>query len=434
MDIGNIESYSFLHGLHRNMVTGKWYPLHPHILGRPLTHTEMDYNLLYSQQTLAGWRIFGQNDDLTLSDNELTKSLIFWKVNVNDTDYDRYVAAGYSSGQYIWITPTYDCNDFYINLEDSTDAFDPCGGFIITLANTSPAGVPTPTATAVSSGNGGGNGGAGYTPTPTPTTDQSLRPTSTPNGGNGGGAGDSSLPTATPNVPTSTPSGYIMPTAEPTSTPELQPTEEPRVTPTATGRGGNGGGAGDSGLPTEIPDNGLRPTPTEDIQIDPTATPNGGNGGGAGNSDLPTATPIIPTSTPELQPTEEPRVTPTATERLIDPTATGNDGSSGGGRPTPTPDPKNPTNPMMFLSFDQMSGVETPEAPCESVRYPIFSSDFINVLSAVPGNIVFHDPDLTNPFRGGSLWYDAGMTTNEIGVIKFLINDEGVIIRIESCR
>lgn len=402
MDIGNIESYSFLHGLHRNMVTGKWYPLHPHTLGRPLTHTEMDYNLLYSQQTLAGWRIFGQNDDLTLSDNELTKSLIFWKISVNDTDYDRYIAAGYSSGQYIWITPTYDCNDFYIDFEDSTDAFDPCGGFIITLASTTNAGIPGPTATPLPTS-------TEVEPTPTATTDQSLRPTPTPtiDGGNGGGSGASDLPTATPNMPTSTPSGYIMPTAVPTSTPELQPTLEPRITPTAT------------------TDQGLRPTPTEDIKIDPTATPNGGNGGGAGNSDLPTATPIIPTATPELQPTEEPRVTPTAT---------GTDGSSGGIRPTATPDPKNPTNPMMFLSFDQMSGSETPEAPCESVKYPIFAREFDNVLSAIVGNTVFHDPDTTTSFRGGSLWYDAGMTANEAGIIKFLINEEGIIVAIESCR
>ena len=106
MHSGNIENYNFIHGLHRNLINGKWFPLHPHTLGRPLTHDEMDYNLLYSQQTVAGWRIFGQNDNLTLSDNELKKSLIFWKISADDVDYARYVAAGYTVDQYIWITPT----------------------------------------------------------------------------------------------------------------------------------------------------------------------------------------------------------------------------------------------------------------------------------------------------------------------------------------
>jgi hypothetical protein len=96
-------------------------------------------------------------------------------------------------------------------------------------------------------------------------------------------------------------------------------------------------------------------------------------------------------------------------------------------------DPKNPEN-KMFLSFDQMNGVESPEAPCETVRHMIFSRDFNNVLSAVVGNTVFTDPDSTVPFRGASLWYDAGMTENELGITKFLINDEGIIVRIESCR
>ena len=106
MHSGNIENYNFIHGLHRNLINGKWFPLHPHTLGRPLTHDEMDYNLLYSQQTVAGWRIFGQNDNLTLSDNELKKSLIFWKISADDVDYARYVAAGYTVDQYIWITTT----------------------------------------------------------------------------------------------------------------------------------------------------------------------------------------------------------------------------------------------------------------------------------------------------------------------------------------
>ena len=88
MHSGNIEDYSFTHGLQKNVVNGKWLPLHPHTLGRALTHDEMDYNLLYTQQTLAGFRIFGQNADLTLSDDELSKSLIFWKISLNDIDLE----------------------------------------------------------------------------------------------------------------------------------------------------------------------------------------------------------------------------------------------------------------------------------------------------------------------------------------------------------
>ena len=280
MDIGNIENYSFIHGLHRNMVNGKWFPLHPHTLGRPLTHSEMDYNLLYSQQTMAGWRIFGQNTDLTLADNELEKSLIFWKISVSDTDYDRYVAAGYTSGQYIWITPQYDCNDFYVNFASKTDAIDNCGGFIITLASTTNATqVPDPTATPV--------------PTLVPTA-TAIQPTPTAySSGSGGGSGDG-----------------------------------------GSGDGGSGGGSGDSGLPLPTPTldgAGIRPTATPDESIRPTPTLDGGSGGGSGDSGLPTATAIIPTATPVI-PTATPVPAPTATAVLV-PTATPDESI----RPTATP-------------------------------------------------------------------------------------------------
>ena len=122
MHSGNIEDYSFTHGLQKNVVNGKWLPLHPHTLGRALTHDEMDYNLLYTQQTLAGFRIFGQNADLTLSDDELSKSLIFWKISLNDIDYLRYDAKNYHVGQYIWITPLFDCDDFVITVSSTTEA------------------------------------------------------------------------------------------------------------------------------------------------------------------------------------------------------------------------------------------------------------------------------------------------------------------------
>jgi len=226
MHNGKIENYNFVHGLHRNMITGKWFPLHPHQLGRALTHDEMDYNLLYSQQTIAGWRIFGQNEDLTLSDNELGNHLIFWKISENDLDYQRYVSAGYSAGQYIWITPLFDCDDFVILSESSsktsldqcdnftiqlvstTDAIDACASFGVTEEGSTLAiyATPVPTATA--------------TPEPTATE---VPPTATP------------VPTATATPePTAT---EVPPTATPEPTATLAPTATPTPTPTATDDG-----------------------------------------------------------------------------------------------------------------------------------------------------------------------------------------------------
>ena len=226
MHNGKIENYNFVHGLHRNMITGKWFPLHPHKLGRALTHDEMDYNLLYSQQTIAGWRIFGQNEDLTLSDNELGNHLIFWKISENDLDYQRYVSAGYAKDQYIWITPLFDCDDFVILSESSsktsldqcdnftiqlvstTDAIDACASFGVTEEGSTLAiyATPVPTATA--------------TPEPTATE---VPPTATP------------VPTATATPePTAT---EVPPTATPEPTATLAPTATPTPTPTATDDG-----------------------------------------------------------------------------------------------------------------------------------------------------------------------------------------------------
>ena len=255
MHSGNIENYNFIHGLHRNLINGKWFPLHPHDLARALTHDEMDYNLLYSQQTVAGWRIMGQNLDLTISDNELQKSLIFWKISATDLDYDRYVAAGYTVGQYVWITPLFDCDDFGVITQTVTEAEqDPCQYFAISsqsFTNTTDAcdnfilaqeGVtesiwyiaPIPSFNAGGAGSGSG-GGSGITPTATPIIDSS---------GSGGGAGI---------VPT--------PTYAPTATPFI------------------GGGGGQSGL---------APTPTDTPVFSniPTPTPQSGGGGiiGGGQS------------------------------------------------------------------------------------------------------------------------------------------------------
>ena len=241
MHNGKIENYNFVHGLHRNLITGKWFPLHPHQLGRALTHDEMDYNLLYSQQTIAGWRIFGQNEDLTLNDNELGNHLIFWKISENDLDYQRYVSAGYVKDQYIWITPLFDCDDFVILSESSSKtSLDPCNNFTIQLVSTTDAidacasfgiteegstlaiyATPVPTATATPEPTATE---VPPTATPEPTATATPEPTAT-----------EVPPTATPE-PTATeipPTATLVPTATPTPTPTVNPTATP-VPPTAT--------------------------------------------------------------------------------------------------------------------------------------------------------------------------------------------------------
>lgn len=124
MHFENIEDYDFDHGLEFNTQSGEYHSLNPHDLGRPLSHEEMDYNLLYQKQTLNGWRIAGSNTDLTLSLDDLGKVLAFHKVAVdavNDPDnlmYDRHIAAGLFDGQLIWIP-----------VQPGNAAPDPCLGF-----------------------------------------------------------------------------------------------------------------------------------------------------------------------------------------------------------------------------------------------------------------------------------------------------------------
>lgn len=104
MDIKRIEEYNFSHGLHRDNPTGKFYSLQPHTLGRPLTHEEMDYNMLYMEQTLGGYKIFGSNQDTTLSEEDIDKSLVLHRITPQSEDYARYIANGYFvDNELIWI-------------------------------------------------------------------------------------------------------------------------------------------------------------------------------------------------------------------------------------------------------------------------------------------------------------------------------------------
>ncbi len=142
LQLNTIEEYDFVHGFHRNFVTGKYIAIQPHDLGRPLTHAEMDYNLILNEQTQAGFRIFGSNPDLTLSDDDLGSSLVFHKISADDDDFARYQSKGYSVDQYIWIldccAPKFDCDLFVV---DSICSFivqsvtatpeDPCINFVV---------------------------------------------------------------------------------------------------------------------------------------------------------------------------------------------------------------------------------------------------------------------------------------------------------------
>ena len=127
MHFDKIEDYDFDHGLEFNTQTGEYHSLNPHDLGRPLSHVEMDYNLMYQKQTLNGWRIAGSNADLTLNNSDLGKVLAYHKVDydpVDDPDnvmYDRHIAAGLFNGQYIWIPVQPGAMPF--------TTLDPCLGF-----------------------------------------------------------------------------------------------------------------------------------------------------------------------------------------------------------------------------------------------------------------------------------------------------------------
>ena len=98
-----IEEYNFEHGKHFDPFTGQYDLLMPHDLGRPLTHEEMDYNFLYQKQTMNGFRIFGSGENYRLNIDDTDKVLKFHKIDPADDNYADYTAAGYVTGQWIWI-------------------------------------------------------------------------------------------------------------------------------------------------------------------------------------------------------------------------------------------------------------------------------------------------------------------------------------------
>ena len=180
MHFEKIEEYSFDHGLHFNNVTGEYNSLNPHNLGRPLTHDEMDYNLLYQKQTLNGYRICGSNDDLTLALTDLGSRLEFTQISNLDADWSRFQAAGLFNGQFVW-------NPVAGALPNTTTT---------TAAPTTTTAAPTTTTTTA----------APTTTTAAPTTTTAAPTTTT------------AAPTTTTAAPTTTTAAPTTTTAAPTTT------------------------------------------------------------------------------------------------------------------------------------------------------------------------------------------------------------------------
>ena len=82
---------------------GKYEPLYPHDLGRPLKHEEQDYNAALAGQIINGYRVFGTGTQGAPSVTDLDKGLKFHEIQTTDADYQLYLAAGMEAGDYIWI-------------------------------------------------------------------------------------------------------------------------------------------------------------------------------------------------------------------------------------------------------------------------------------------------------------------------------------------
>ena len=497
MHNGNIENYSFTHGLHRNMVNGKWFPLHPHTLGRALTHDEMDYNLLYSQQTIAGWRIFGQNDNLTISDTELTKSLIFWKISLDDIDYDRYVTAGYAVNQYIWITPLFDCDTFIITSSSVTDAALAPDPTATPVPDPTATPVPDPTATEV--------------PDPTATPDLSVTPNPDPDPT----ATPVPDPTATEVIPTATPvpdptATEVIPTATPVPDPTATAIPDPTATaipdPTATPVPDPTATAIPDPTATAIPDPTATPVPdpTATAIPDPTATPfpignyevfrisnSLINEGDTAEFQLygDAANPIPDGNTVQYELNLDPAITNYATlgvdftlsateftmqdnigrititaitdaltesppqAEMVDMKTAGYDNQgvaiNGGDGFTQAVFIQDTSKTAYKFYINLTSGdlnnavgAPDPFEPCRKVDLPIWTSDFStatysSVLSATAGKAyIFLDKELTMPFIGDDGYFEMGQNTGDIGALKFKVNwidGTGEISNIMSC-
>lgn len=86
-----------------NTPKGYFKPLFPHNLGRPLHHSEQDYNAHLIGQIIKGYRVIGSGSDGEMTHADLELGIKLHEVNPNDADYAHYIEAGAKDGEWIWV-------------------------------------------------------------------------------------------------------------------------------------------------------------------------------------------------------------------------------------------------------------------------------------------------------------------------------------------
>jgi len=82
-------------------LNGIYSPFYPNVLGRALTHQEMDYNLDLIGKVIHGYRVMGSNADGSINvDDDNEKVLILYKVLLGDTTL---IDAGAEVGESVWV-------------------------------------------------------------------------------------------------------------------------------------------------------------------------------------------------------------------------------------------------------------------------------------------------------------------------------------------
>jgi hypothetical protein len=83
-----ISEYTFSHGLHRG-ANGSYIQLSKELLGRALTHEEMNYNLALTGEIIKNYEILGHGDQGIIDPNiDLGKTpVLSSRQTVNGTEY-----------------------------------------------------------------------------------------------------------------------------------------------------------------------------------------------------------------------------------------------------------------------------------------------------------------------------------------------------------
>ena len=71
---------------------------------------------------------------------------------------------------------------------------------------------------------------------------------------------------------------------------------------------------------------------------------------------------------------------------------------------------------------------------CGLVKNLYYTVDFNSSNSAITGNRIYEDVEISSPFNGLNAWYDAGDVNGSNASIKFQINTKGEIINISLCE